>query len=108
MWTKTIRSVSLPKKENSITKQSGYPYMKYLLNTSFHHKEMLRHITSKFIVTETKVDWSSGYSAILYCLKIELKCEPNYSMFNFRRDMYNKFNDESFIDMLKVSLKSLS
>ena len=108
MWTKIIWSVSLPKKENSITKQSGYPYIKYLLNTSFHHKEMLRHITSKFIVTETKVDWSSGYSAILYCLKIELKCESNYSMFNFRRDMYNKFNDESFIDMLKVSLKSLS
>ena len=69
---------------------------------------MLRYITSKFIVTETKVDWSSGYSAILYCLKIELKCEPNYSMFNFRRDMYNKFNDKSFIDMVKVSLRNLS
>ena len=64
---------------------------------------MLRHINSKFIVNKTKVDCSSGYFAILYCLKTELKCEPNYSMFHFRRDIYNKFNDKSFINMLNVS-----
>ena len=43
--------------------------MKYLLNTSLHHNEMLRHITSMFTVTETKEYSSSGYSGILFFLK---------------------------------------
>ena len=28
-------------------------------------------------------------------------------MFNFRRDMHNKFNDQSFINMLKILLRNL-
>ena len=82
--------------------------MKYLLNTSFHHKEMLRCITSIVTITETKDDWSSGYFDILYCLKTELKCKSNYYMFNFRRDKHNKLNDQSFISMLKLPLINLS
>ena len=30
--------------------------MKYLLDTSLHHNEMLRHITSMFTISETKED----------------------------------------------------
>ena len=47
--------------------------MKCLLNTSLHHNEMLRHITSMFTVSETTEDFSSGYYGIIYSLKTELK-----------------------------------
>ena len=82
--------------------------MKYLLNTLYHHHEMLRHITSMFTVIETKQDWSSGYSGILYCLNIELECDNNYTMFQLRRDMRNKFDDNVFMKMFKASLKLLN
>ena len=90
-------------KKKKITLQSNQVTynMKYLVNTPFHYKELMRHITSKFIVTETKVDWSSGFSIILYCFKTELKYQATYSLFRFRRDMHNKFNGKPFIDMLK-------
>ena len=58
-----------------------------------------------FTVIETKQDWSSGYSGILYCLKIELECDNNYTMFQLRRDMRNKFDDNVFMKMFKASLK---
>ena len=82
--------------------------MKYLLNTSYHHYEMLRHITSMFTVIETKLDWSSGYSGILYCLKTERQRDDNYTMFQLRRDMRNKLDDNSFKKMFKASLRNLS
>ena len=69
---------------------------------------MLRHITSMFTVIETKLDWSSGYSGILYCLKTELQCDNNYTMFQLRRDMRNKLDDNLFKKMFKASLKNLS
>ena len=40
--------------------------MKHLLNTSYYHHEMSRHITSMFTVIETKQYWSSGFSGMLY------------------------------------------
>ena len=71
--------------------------MKYLLNSSLHHKEMVRYISSIFTVSETKEDWNSGYSGILYCLKSELQCANNYTMFQLRCDMRNKLDDDLFI-----------
>ena len=68
--------------------------MKYLLNTSYHHQEMLRHIISMFSVIETVQDWSSGYSGILYCLKTERQCGDNYTMFQLRGDMCNTLDDK--------------
>ena len=82
--------------------------IKYLLNTSFHHNEMLRHITSIFTVIETNKDWSSGYSGILYYLNTELQCDNNYTIFQLRRDMRNKLDDNLFMKIFKASLKNLS
>ena len=59
--------------------------MKYLLNSSLHHKETVRYITSIFIVSETKEDTSSGYSGILYCLKTESECENDYKCFSLEK-----------------------
>ena len=82
--------------------------MKYLLKTSYHHQEMLRYITSMFAVIETKQEWSSGYSGILYCLKTERQCDDNSTMFQLRRDMRNKLDDNSFKQIFKASLENLS
>ena len=69
---------------------------------------MLRHITSIFTVIETNKDWSSGYSGILYYLNTELQCDNNYTIFQLRRDMRNKLDDNLFMKMFKASLKNLS
>ena len=61
-----------------------------------------------FTVIETKTDWSSGYLGILYCLSSVHECDKNYTMFQLRRDMRNKLNDNSFMKKLKLSLKNLS
>ena len=82
--------------------------MKYLLNTSLYHREILRNITSMFTVIETKQDWSSGYSGILYCLKTELQCENNYTIFHLRRDMRNNLDEILFMKMFKASLNCFS
>ena len=82
--------------------------MKFLLNTSYHYHEKLRYISSMFTVIETKLDWSSGYFSILYCVKTELQCDDNYTMFQLRLDMRNKLDDNLFMKMFKASLKNLS
>ena len=79
--------------------------MKYLLNSSLHHEEMVRYISSIFTIIETKEDWSSGYSGILYCLKTESQCENNYQMFQLRKHMRDKFNEKLFLKMFKASVK---
>ena len=79
--------------------------MNYLLNTSYHHQEMLRHIISMFSVIETKPEWSSGYYGILYCSKTVYQCDDKYTMFQLRRDMRDKLDENLFMKKLKSSLK---
>ena len=76
--------------------------MNCLLNTSYHHQEMLRHIASMFTVIETKQDWSSGYYGILYCLKTVCQYADKYIMFQLRRDMRKKLDEYLF---MKKSVK---
>ena len=94
--------------QNNNVKNVTQYNMKYLLNTSYHHHEILRHIASMFTVIETKLDWSSGYSGILYCLKTERQRDDIYTMFQLRRDMRNKFDDNVFMKIFKASLKLLN
>ena len=82
--------------------------MNYLLNTSLHHRKMSRHNTSMFTVSETKEDWSSGYSGILHCLKTELQCDNDYTMFQLRCDLRNKLDDDLFMEIFKLPLNNLS
>ena len=82
--------------------------MKYLLKSSLHHEEMVRYITSIFTIIETKDDWSSGYSGILYCLKTESQCDNNYELFQLRKHMRDRFKDKLFLKMFKASVKNLS
>ena len=81
--------------------------MNYLLNTSYHHQEMLRNITSMFSVIETKTDWSSGYLGILYCLRSVHECDETYTMFKLRCDMRDKLIDKPFMKKLKASLNNV-
>ena len=82
--------------------------MKYLLNSSLHHEEMVRYISSIFTIIETKEDWNSGHSGILYYLKTESQCENDYQMFQLRKHMRDKLNEKLFLKMLKASVKNLS